>query len=314
MNCTPEDLLQVFTSYTDILLTAHVSPDGDALGSLSALAGWLRSLGKKVIVVIDDRIEEKFFAYDGCRGIVRPEAVKADDNRLSVIMDATDMQRIGKVAALITGKVMNIDHHVSNGHFADWEYVRTDCAATGEILTELFRMWGAAITPAMANALYMAIATDCGFFCFANTTGHTLQMASYLVDAGAEPNRISEGLEETTMNKLKALSQVLQEIELFAGGRVAGISFTQEVQQYTGEHTGGYIDYARRLKGVDVAFTVKWQGPETTRVSLRSKEADVNVIAGAFGGGGHVRAAGCTLALPLEEAKQVLVKEIEKNL
>lgn len=215
------------------------------------------------------------------------------------------MQRIGKVAALITGKVMNIDHHVSNGHFADWEYVRTDCAATGEILTELFRIWEAAITPAMANALYMAIATDCGFFCFANTTGHTLQMASYLVDAGAEPNRISEGLEETTMNKLKALAQVLQEIELFAGGRVAGISFTQEVQQYTGEHTGGYIDYARRLKGVDVAFTVKWQGPETTRVSLRSKEVDVNVIAGAFGGGGHVRAAGCTLALPLEEAKQV---------
>ena len=314
MNCTPEELRHIFESYRSVLLTAHVSPDGDALGSLAAMAAWLKGRGKDVLVVIDDTIDDTFRRFEGCKDIVRPEDVQADPERLSVVLDATDPGRTGKVAALMTGKVVNIDHHVSNTHFADWEYIRTDCAATGEILTELFTGWGAEITPSMADALYMAIATDCGFFKFGNTTGHTLRMAALLVETGAAPNRVSERLEETTLVKINALVKVLQRIELFAGGRVAGISFTEEVQRYTGEHTGGYIDYARRIRGVDVAFTVKYISPDETRVSLRSRNVDVNAVAAVFGGGGHVRAAGCTIVKPLEEAKAALVAVIGKAL
>ena len=209
---------------------------------------------------------------------------------------------------------VNIDHHVSNAHFADCEYILTDCAATGEILTDLFLKWQEDITPSMADALYMAIATDCGFFKFSNTTGHTLRCAAALVDAGARPNRISEHLEETTLVKTRALSQVLQQIELFEGGRIAGISFTEDVLKYTGEHTGGYIDYARRIKGVDVAFTVKAVTGDQTRVSLRSKDVDVNAVAAVFGGGGHIRAAGCTVNKSLDETKSSLIEEIRKVL
>ena len=162
------------------------------------------------------------------------------------------------------------------------------------------------------DSLYMAIATDSGFFKFSNTTGHTLRMAAALVDAGARPNVISEHLEARSLSKLQALSEVLGHIELFGNNTVAGLAFTPELLRYTGEHTGSYIDYVRCIKGVDVAFTVKYISETETRVSLRSKTVDVNAIAAVFGGGGHVRAAGCTIAVPLDEAKKLLVKEIVK--
>ena len=135
-------------------------------------------------------------------------------------------------------------------------------------------------------------------------------MAAVLVDCGARPNSISEHLEAQSMVKLHALSEVLRHIELFDDKHVAGITFTPEVLKYTGEHTGSYIDYARNVKGVDVAFTVKYISAQETRVSLRSKTVDVNAIAAVFGGGGHVRAAGCTIYEPLLTAKKMVVKEI----
>jgi phosphoesterase RecJ-like protein len=295
------------------MLTAHVSPDGDAIGSLLAMYHWLKGQGKQVIMVVDDDIDDKFNFLEGAADIQKPAAVHVDDTWLSVVLDATSADRCGKVAELICGKVVNIDHHISNDHFAHWEYLRTDVAATGEALAELFQEWGATVTEAMANALYMAIATDCGFFKFSNTTGHTLRMAAGLVEAGAKPNIISEHLEAQSLIKLRALSEVLKHIELFAGNTISGISFTPDVLKYTGEHTGGYIDYARNIKGVDVAFTVKYISDNETRISLRSKTVDVNAIASVFGGGGHVRASGCTIEAPLAQAKKMLVKEILRN-
>lgn len=312
MNCSSQEVRRILEQHDRIVLTAHVSPDGDAIGSLLAMQEWLEGLGKEVVVAVDDDIDDKFFFLPLAEQIRRPDQVQTDASWLTVVLDATGMDRIGAADALAKGKVLNIDHHISNLHFADWEYVRTDCAATGEILTELLEDWQAEFSPSMANALYMAIATDCGFFKFSNTTGHTLRMAALLVEAGAQPNVVSEHLEARSLAKLQALSEVLRHIELFGEGQVACLSFTPDLLQYTGEHTGSYIDYIRTIQGVDVAFTVKYVGPEETRVSLRSKRADVNAVASMFGGGGHVRAAGCTVAAPLEEAKKMIVKELLK--
>ena len=110
------------------------------------------------------------------------------------------------------------------------------------------------------------------------------------------------------------MSKVLYHLELFDDGRISCLSYTPEVLKITGEHTGMYMDYARNVKGSEVAFTVKYVSDKETRVSLRSKGMDVNAVAAVFGGGGHVRAAGCTLDKPLDEAKKLIVKEIEKRL
>jgi phosphoesterase RecJ-like protein len=314
MEISAEEIRSLVDRYDHIMLTAHVNPDGDAIGSLLAMREWLAFLGKDVAVVVDDTIEDKFSFLQGVEHVIKPQDIAIDDAWLTIILDATATDRIGDVAGLIKGKVLNIDHHISNEHFADYEYVRDDFAATGEILTDLFQRWDALITPSMANSLYLAIATDCGFFKFSNTTGHTLRMAAALVDSGAKPNCISEHLEERSFIKLRAISEVLKHIELFGNNRVAGITFDADLLHYTGEHTGGYIDYARSVKGVDIAFTVKYIAPEETRVSIRSKNIDVNAVAAVFGGGGHIRAAGCTIHKSLQEAKKILVKEIIKAL
>lgn len=312
MNASIQEIRHILEQYDHIAVTAHVSPDGDAIGSTLALYGWLRALQKDVVIVLDDEVDEKFSFLQDYNAIQQPDAVQTDASWLTVVLDATDMKRLGNAALLAKGKVLNIDHHISNQHFADWEYIRPDFAAAGEILTELFLAWNVPIEASWADALYMAIATDSGFFKFSNTTGHTLRMAAALVDAGARPNVISEHLEARSLSKLQALSEVLGHIELFGNNTVAGLAFTPELLQYTGEHTGSYIDYVRCIKGVDVAFTVKYISETETRVSLRSKTVDVNTIAAVFGGGGHVRAAGCTIAVPLDEAKKLLVKEIVK--
>ncbi len=310
MECSAQEVQQLLMGYDNIMLTAHVSPDGDAVGSLAALSEWLQREGKRVCVVLDDDVDDKFSFLEQTGSFLRPDQVRTDGTWLSVVLDATDRSRVGAAASVMTGKVLNIDHHISNSHFADWEYIRPGCAAAGEILTDLFSAWGVRITPSMANALYTAVATDCGFFKFSNTTGNTLRAAALLVDAGAQPHVVSEHLEAYTMEKLRALSEVLRRVELFGGRRIAALSFTPEVLKYTGEHTGSYIDYIRKLRRVDAAFTVKYIGPEETRVSLRSKSADVNAVAAVFGGGGHVKAAGCTIYRPLNEAKKMVVKEL----
>lgn len=312
MNSSIQEIRHVLEQYDHIMITAHVSPDGDAIGSTLALYGWLHSLNKDVVVVLDDDVDEKFNFLQDYDVIQKPETVQTDESWLTVVLDATDMNRLGNAASLAKGKILNIDHHISNQHFADWEYIRPDFAAAGEILTFLFLTWNVPIEASWADALYLAVATDCGFFKFSNTTGHTLRMAGALVDAGAHPNRISEHLEARSLAKMQALAEVLQHIELFGGNTVAGLAFTPELMQYTGEHTGSYMDYVRNIKGVDVAFTVKFVSDTETRVSLRSKTVDVNAIAASFGGGGHVRAAGCTIAASLEDAKKMVVKEILK--
>ncbi|WP_101912695.1 DHH family phosphoesterase [Megasphaera vaginalis (ex Bordigoni et al. 2020)] len=314
MNTTPQEIRRIFDEYDKILLTVHVSPDGDAIGTLLALYEWLQRQGKTVVAVIDDTIDDTFSFLQGAAEIKKPDAVTVDASWLTVVLDATAKSRTGAVETLMQGKVLNLDHHISNEHFADWEYIRTDHAAAGEVLTSLFQSWRTEITPTMATALYLAIATDCGFFKFGNTTGHTLRTAAALVDAGALPNVISEHLDACPWQKIRALSEVLNKVELLGGKRIACIAFTPELLQYTGEHTGGYIDYARNISGVDVAFTVKYERPEETRVSLRSKTVDVNAIAAVFGGGGHVRAAGCTLFASLAAAKKMIAAEIMKAL
>ena len=298
-----------------IVLCTHVSPDGDTLGSTLGLARFLLAQGKQVTVFCDDVINKSFSFIPGIELCERPVEGSKLQTDLLVVIDASSFDRIGLVSEVVEAKtLLNIDHHISNEHFAQWEYVRPDCAATGEILTYLFDLWHSEWNTAMADALYTAIATDCGFFKFNNTTGHTLRMAALLVDHGARPDFISEHLDARSLEKLKALSKVLEHLELFDDGRISCLSYTPEVLKITGEHTGMYMDYARNVKGSEVAFTVKYVSDKETRVSLRSKGMDVNAVAAVFGGGGHVRAAGCTLDKPLDEAKKLIVKEIEKRL
>ena len=297
-----------------IILTAHIHPDGDALGSLLALYAYLAAQGKQVRMLLDDEIPRTFRFLADWEKIEKPDnsEIAAD---LLVVLDASDLERIGKVRNAVKAPILNLDHHISNLKFADYWYVDSQAAATGEIILKLLNTVKAAITADMAAALFTAIATDCGFFRFANTSAETLRFASELVALGAKPHIISENLDTKPLAVIEALPKVLETLEIVdcgQGRQIAALTLRQEILADLREDTEGFINYPRNIEGVEIAVMFK-ETDNSVRVSLRSKTVDVSKIALGFGGGGHARAAGCTVAEPLNKAKRLIMEAAKKQ-
>jgi len=223
-------------------------------------------------------------------------------------VSASRFERIGRVGALFSAPIFNIDHHISNSEFADGLYLRADFAATCEIVADMCHDWAWPITESMANALYMGIATDCGFFKFSNTGVHTLEMAALCVKAGAKPQVISERIEATSALRLEMTKRAMQTIAFYKNNTIASIELDTYAMDQLGDDTDGFVELIRNVDTVDIAIFLKGESPNRTRVSLRSKESDVNAIAQQFGGGGHIRAAGLTIDGDIEEAKRRLLE------
>lgn len=297
------DIQKIFEKVNRIVLTVHVHPDGDALGSMLALYEYLKNMGKDVQMAVDDQIPEKFKVLPNISGIVTPkDIIQPEKVDLLVVLDASSFERIGRVGEVVKAPILNIDHHISNTLFADYIYLDAKAAATGEIMAQYLQEVSGGISAETANALYMAIATDCGFFKFENTTEHTMQMAGYCVSHGAKPQEISNIVDVSTKERLEAMKGALETVEFFCDGKVAKIEVNHLLLQLVQDDTDGFVDLIRNIEGVDVAILFKEYTSKQTRVSFRSKISDVNAIAARFDGGGHVRAAGCTVKLPLREA------------
>lgn len=305
-----EQLKEALINAKSIAITIHVRPDGDAIGSLLAMYEVLSQQGKDVRMVVDDTIPSKFASLPYASCIVSVDQCNNFTPDMLLVLDASTAERIGRVGALFSAPIFNIDHHISNTEFADGLYLRADFAATCEIVTALCHEWGWSITETMANALYMGIATDCGFFKFSNTTENTLQMAALCVAAGAKPQVISELIEATSVLRLEMTKRAMQTIAFYKNNTVASIELDQHAMEQLGDDTDGFVELIRNVDTVDIAIFLKAESDTRTRVSLRSKRADVNAIAQQFGGGGHVRAAGLSIDGNLEEAKHRLLEVI----
>lgn len=300
-------------SANKILITAHVQPDGDAIGSTLAAMMILRSIGKRAQIFIDDTVRKNLHALPHFEEIRRPVDGETFDADLLVILD-TSADRIGNVRKLTTAPSLNIDHHVTNtGTDVDELFVDSTAAATCEIVCKLAHELDAQITPEIATCLYTGLATDTGFFQFSNTRAETLAVASELIRRGVSPHFISERMESKTLAEVRGLAEALNTLKMYFGDKVAGmtIDFASAAKF---ESTEGFIDEIRVIETVDVAFLITERAENFCRVSMRSKVTDVSKIATALGGGGHVRAAGCTLKMPLADAEKILVAAIGKAL
>jgi phosphoesterase RecJ-like protein len=296
------DLLQ---NSNTIILTAHVQPDGDCLGSMLALNQYLVSLGKNVRMVLDDDVPALYKFLPGHQAIQKPTAkvISAD---LLIVLDASDIERIGKVKEHVEAPILNIDHHISNTKFADYWYIDRQSAATGEIIFQLLTMLNASITADIATCLYTAIATDCGFFRYANTSVQTMRYAADLMDYGAKPNIISEYMETKPLESILTLAKVLETLELHHHGKIATITVLPDTLSNL-DSTEGFINYPRVIEGVEIAIMFKVMNEGMIRISFRSKSTDVSKLALAFGGGGHARAAGCAIMGRIDDVtKEVL--------
>jgi len=305
------------------LLASHVNPEGDAVGSLLAIESLLKRLGKKATIVCEDVFPERLHClrYRGHWNVYRDlEDKKLRFNAL-VVADCPTLERIGKVRELLQPEavIFNIDHHVSNVRFGRYNYVNPQAAASGEVVYEIFHEFKLPLTKEEAVALYVSLSTDTGSFKYSNTTIRTHQIAAQLIGTGIDVDRINEELYATySLNKIQLYSRLLGKVETAFSGKVAWVAMSRsdlEASGATYEDTEGFIDFLKYLKEVKVAFFLsEMEKPNEVKVSFRSKEKyDVNQIATAFGGGGHKKASGCTLATRLSEAVQVVLKEIQKQ-
>ncbi|WP_315374353.1 bifunctional oligoribonuclease/PAP phosphatase NrnA [uncultured Selenomonas sp.] len=298
----------------NIVITAHVNPDGDAIGSSLGVMHYLRDLGKQVRVVIDDDIPRNFAFLNACDIIEKPTAAETGEKEpidLLLILD-TSIDRTGDVMeAFSPTRILNIDHHVTNSLACPAVYLDADSAATAEIIYQLLQEMNAKITKDIAMAVYTGLATDTGFFRFPNTTPFTMRAAADLLERGAEPGIISEAVEAKPFVRVIGMAKALEGAELLFGGKLAGI-FLDRTAAESLDSTEGLIDSLRVIEGTDVSVLLKWKEDGVFRVSMRSKKTNVSKVAAAFSGGGHERAAGCTLKMNFIEAKRTILEALEK--
>lgn len=313
------ELLALIRDHSSFLLTAHIFPDGDNVGSLMALRAGLLKLGKKVQVVIDDAVPAVYEFLDGHESVLRPESVTSD-YEVVVVLDTSSLDRIGAVQRLLKPEILlvNIDHHVSNTGFGTLQYIDEHAAATAEIVFQLLVDLQVSFDSSMATAIFTGIATDCGFFKYANTSPQTLYIAAEMVSQGAKPHEISDAVEMRTLPALKLLSRVLDSIKLSADGKIAWLTIDPNLLTSLGagqEDTEGFINYARYIQGVEVALLFREIPSRGIKVSMRSRQNfDVSKVALLFGGGGHMRAAGCSFDTHIEDAIQQVLKAVREQL
>ena len=307
------------------LLTTHENPDGDALGSLLAMHRILGALGKDSLMFLAAKefplpIEYGFLPLEEV--FHEPPVDIAD--RVVVFLDCGNIDRM-PVDFLQEGenRVINVDHHHDNTRFGDVNLIDIDASCTAEIIYDLVPLLGVALTPEMANALYVALVTDTGKFMYENTDARSHRMATGLIEAGVQVNDVYRRLyEHAPIEKLRLLARALDRIEIHEEGRLAITNIARDDYDATGAseaHTEGIIDHLRTIDGTLVSAVVRDQG-DTARaarkVSMRSTDGriDVSAIAREHGGGGHRRAAGFGTDLPYEQVVEFLIAEINSQL
>src|SRR5947207_3169414 len=306
-----------------VLLTTHVRPDGDALGSSAAMALGLRKAGIEPQVLLLSHLPRKYAFIFNEQGIPHidaengiPTTLQLDHyDALLVVDTGTWSQLPGLSERVLAWKKpkLVIDHHLTQENWADVKLVDTSASAAGEIVAELLERWKIPFDRALATVLYVAIVSDSGWFQFSNTRPQTLRLGAKLMEAGVDTDRIYQALYQNERAERLALQTRAQEsLELLADGRLAVMMVRKKDFQDTKAivaDTENLINIPLQVATVEVALLITEpldSGP--VRVSLRSKgQVDVARFAEQFGGGGHARASGLKLDGTLVEARDKVV-------
>lgn len=304
-----------------VLLASHINPDGDAIGAMLGLGLALESIKKKAHLYNQSAMPA---VYQFLPSIHR---IKQDPGDLAsydtaIILDCSDLQRIGDHAEAVSRipTVINIDHHVTNNRFGNYQLIDAKASATAEIVYRLIREMNIPFNTSMAYAIYTGIMADTGSFRFSNTTQEAFRISHEMVAAGADPHTVAHHVYETiSLNRIKLLTMLFDTIELSEDGAFSIMTLTQNMLNASGTEiadVNGLINYAKRIESVKVAALLyerrngrkKGSAGSHYHVSLRS-DGSVNVsrIAAAFGGGGHVTAAGFDIYTTLPELKKQLL-------
>jgi phosphoesterase RecJ-like protein len=314
-------------SSNHIFLASHTNPDGDAVGSTIAMGILLSEIDKKVTLYNESLIPAVY------RFLPRVEMIKNSiaphsDFDTAIILDCSDLHRIGRLASWVNHipTIINIDHHISNTRFGNFQLIDASASSTAEIVYRLIKKMGIEISKAIADSIYTGILTDTGSFRFSNTNQVAFAICQEMVERGVDPSDIAQHVYgRYSLGRIKLLNLALDSIEIFHNGKLSIMTITQEMLNKTGtraEDIDGLINYARRIEDVKIAALIhekqngrqRLKGTEQFHISLRSDgTVDVAAIAASFGGGGHRTAAGFDVQAGLGKIKSDIANLTENN-
>lgn len=294
-------------------ILTHRRPDGDTLGSSALLCRGLRQLGKQAHILENPEITAKYIHLHA--GLTKP-APEEDDFLLCV--DTASPGMLSDTFAHLQEKIrMRIDHHGTATSFTETELVEPLTAACGEIVYGVLRAMGVQLDVEMADALYTAISTDTGCFRYANTTADTLQVAADCARISKNLFAINQALFDTnSLGRLRLQGWLVEHALFLQEGTIVICPLpkrTEEELNLTEDDLENISGFPRSIEGVKIAATIREDGDNRVKVSVRAVPGyDASAICASFGGGGHKGAAGCSMACSMDEAVEALKKEMCK--
>lgn len=304
---------------TQFIVSAHIRADGDAIASVCFVTSLLERLGKTVIPVLHDSVpDQKYSFLQSFSKIRHVQTCPAPKNATLVLLDTPNTERMGDVAKWIQQpvEIINIDHHISNIGFGYLDFIDPEASSTCEILMKLWEPFSELMDSRCAEILYTGICFDTGRFRFSNTTAETLRIAARLVHEGARPDYISEIVfYNWSLIHARTIGRALNSLQVHKRGKVVTLLLDNEFFESNPEgwkEVEGISDLGTSIAGIDIALFFKEIEPSRFKVSLRAvDEWDVGRIASVFGGGGHIKAAGCELTGTFDEVCKRLLAEID---
>jgi phosphoesterase RecJ-like protein len=322
INWTP--FVDLVRRHQRFLITTHVRPDPDGLGSQLGLADALERMGNTVQMVIASAWPPRYDFLDPDRRIKRFELPGAEyrDIEVIIVLDTGTWGQLGDFGAFLKSMTVPkivIDHHLSQDDLGALRLVDTTAEATGRLVYEVILALGQKLSPQAADYLFAAVATDTGWFRHLNTTPATFALAEKLASAGARPTMLYDRIyEHSTLSRMKLMGLVLNRLRTVEGGKVALTEIVLADYAATGaipQDTEDMVNYTRSVAGVEVGLFFLEQPAGGVKVSFRSRERiDVAKIAEQFGGGGHRLASGATLAASLADAQARVLDAVHRAL
>ncbi len=311
--------VEIINTHQRFLLTTHVRPDCDALGSQLAMAAILEHLGKEVLPLNGFATPPGLQFLDS-QGKLKElgnhvSAAQLDSYEVLMVLDTSAWAQLGSMGDVIRAskaKIVVLDHHVSGDDLGAEMFKDQEAEATGRLVVEAADQLGVQITPEIAQASFAAVATDTGWFRFSSTSSNTLRLAARLIDAGVVPQALYSRLyENDTLARLQLIGRTMARVQAELDGRLVHTYIERSDFEATGSHPSDsedMINMALAVDGAEVAVILVEQVTGGFKISFRSRnDLDCSRLAQQFGGGGHKKAAGAFLAEPLPQAQtQVL--------
>lgn len=297
------------------LVASHENPDGDAIASTLALVNFLRESGKEVVAYNKDGVPGDFSFLPGAETLVDRLAPQ-DRFDVGFVLDAGELRRAGNQLRTMCRCLINVDHHPYSEDFGDVYYVDEAASATGALIYRIVKASQRPISLNVALCVYTAILSDTGSFRYSNADAEAFNIAAEMVTRGVNPWDVASGLYESQdERRLRLLADALETLTISRSGRYASISVTHEMLDRTGsraEHTDGFINYPRSIRGVEVAIFFRQIAENSFKVGFRSKgRIDVGALSREFGGGGHYNAAGAVVDGSLHQVRETVFSRLD---